>query len=149
MFTGRFDHSLDDKGRASIPARFRELLLRESHDRLYVTNFFYNKEKCLALYPPTQWDKLNEMLATKQRFDPRMQAFETFLIGGAFEVPVDRQGRILIPERLRAWAGLGREVVFSARPDHFELWNKQVLDRVIKMSEEQVSDPEFLAKLGI
>ena len=149
MFTGRFDHSIDEKGRVSIPARFREVLQRENHDRLYITNFPYAGERCLALYPPSQWDQLNAHLQTKPRFDPQVQAFETLIIGGAHEVSVDRQGRILIPTNLRVFAKLDRDVTFSARQDHFQLWDKQILEKVLKATEEKIMDPEFFTKLGL
>jgi transcriptional regulator MraZ len=149
VFSGRFDHSIDEKGRVSIPARFREVLQRENHDRLYITNFPHAGERCLALYPPSQWDALNAKLQTKARFDPLVQAFETLVIGGAHEVPVDRQGRILIPTNLREFAHLDREVTFSARQDHFQLWDKQILGKVLKATEEKMMDPEFFSKLGL
>lgn len=149
MFSGRFDHSIDEKGRVSIPAKFREVLERENHDRLYITNFPHAGERCLALYPPSQWDALNEQLKTKPRFDPTVQSFETFFIGGAHEVPVDRQGRILIPTNLREYAKLDRDVTFSARRDHFQLWDKKVLEKVLRASEEKLLDPEFFTKLGL
>lgn len=149
MFSGRFDHSIDEKGRVSIPARFREVLLRENHDRLYITNFPFDGQRCLALYPPSQWETLNANLRTKPRFDPRVQVFETLIIGGAHEVPVDRQGRILIPPKLREYAALDREVTFSARQDHFQLWDKRILEKVLKATEEKIMDPEFFAKLGL
>jgi MraZ protein len=149
VFSGRFDHSIDEKGRVSIPAKFREVLERENHDRLYITNFPFAGERCLALYPPSQWDALNEQLRTKPRFDPAVQSFETFFIGGAHEVPVDRQGRILIPTNLREYAKLDREVTFSARRDHFQLWDKKVIEKVLKASEEKLLDPEFFTKLGL
>ncbi len=149
MFSGRFDHSIDEKGRVSIPARFREVLLRENHDRLYITNFPFDGQRCLALYPPSQRETLNANLRTKPRFDPRVQVFETLIIGGAHEVPVDRQGRILIPPKLREYAALDREVTFSARQDHFQLWDKRILEKVLKATEEKIMDPEFFAKLGL
>ncbi len=149
VFSGRFDHSIDEKGRVSIPARFREVLQRENHDRLYITNFPFDGERCLALYPPSQWETLNAHLRTKPRFDPRVQQFETLVIGGAHEVPVDRQGRILIPPKLRLYAALDREVTFSARQDHFQLWDKSLLERVLKATEEKIMDPDFFAKLGL
>ena len=104
---------------------------------------------CLALYPPSQWETLNASLRTKPRFDPRVQVFETLIIGGAHEVPVDRQGRILIPPKLREYAALDREVTFSARQDHFQLWDKQILEKVLKATEEKIMDPEFFSKLGL
>lgn len=149
VFTGRFDHSIDEKGRVSIPARFRELLQRENHDRLYITNFPHDGEWCLALYPPSQWDALNASLQAKPRFDPLVQAFQTMIIGGAHEAPVDRQGRILIPTKLRGKAKLDRDVTFSAQQDHFELWDKQILDKVLQTTEEQVMAPDFFSKLGL
>jgi MraZ protein len=148
VFTGRFDHSIDEKGRVSIPARFREILQRENHDRLYITNFPHAGERCLVLYPPNEWDTFTAILRTKPRFDPAVQAFETLFIGGAHEVPVDRQGRILIPTNLREFAHLDREVTFSAMRDHFQLWDKQILARVLKTTEDKMMDPNFFEKLG-
>ena len=57
MFNGRFDHAIDDKGRVSIPARFREALQREGHDRLYITNFMLHRERLLQLIRPTSGRK--------------------------------------------------------------------------------------------
>ena len=148
MFSGRFDHSIDEKGRVSIPARFREILQRENHDRLYITNFPYDGEHCLALYPPSQWDTLNANLRTKPRFDPRVQAFQTFFIGGAHEVPVDKQGRILIPTNLREFAHLDREVTFSAMQDHFQLWDRKILEKVLKAAEEKINGSGIFHEAG-
>jgi len=149
VFSGRFDHAIDEKGRVSIPARFREVLQREGHDRLFITNFFFSRERCLELYPPREWDAFVAKIAERGRFDTAVQKFETFYIAGAQEVPVDRQGRILIPAKLREWAGLGREVTFSARRDHFQLWDKAVLERVLRATEEEVQDPAFFEKLNL
>jgi len=149
VFSGRFDHAIDEKGRVSIPARFREVLQREGHDRLFITNFFYDRERCLELYPPREWDAVVAKIAAHGQFDPTLQKFETFYISGAQEVPVDRQGRILIPTKLREWARLGRDVTFSARRDHFQLWDKQVLERVLRATEEEVQDPAFFEKLNL
>lgn len=149
MFSGRFDHSIDDKGRVSIPARFRDALQHQGHDRLFITNFIQTGERCLALYPPLEWDQLVARIKAKPAFDPNVQAFETFYIGGAHDVQVDRQGRILVPTRLRDFARLGRDVTFSARNDHFQLWDKELLDKVLRATEQQIADPHFFEKLGL
>ena len=149
MFTGRFDHSIDEKGRVSIPARFREVLQRENHDRLYITGFPNDGQRYLALYPPSQWDALNASLKNKPRFDPAVQIFQKVIVGGAHEVPVDRQGRILLPPKLRLFAGLDRDVTFSAVQDHFQLWDKNLLEKVLKADEEKMMEPDFYAKLGL
>jgi transcriptional regulator MraZ len=148
VFSGRFDHAIDDKGRVSIPARFRELLQREGHDRLFITNFYYSGERCLEVYPPAEWEKFVAQISSKNRFDSVVQKFEAFYIGGAYEVPVDRQGRVLVPPKQREWAGLVREVTFSALRDHFQLWDKAVLERVLRATEEELQDPGFYAKLN-
>lgn len=149
VFSGRFDHSIDDKGRVSIPARFRDALQRQGDERLFITNFIHTNERCLALYPPVEWDQLVSRIKAKPAFDPNVQAFETFFFGGAYEVQVDRQGRILIPSKLRDFAQLEREVTFSARHDHFQLWDKVRLDRVLQATEKQIADPRFFEKLGL
>jgi MraZ protein len=149
VFSGRFDHSIDEKGRVSIPARFREVLAREEHDRVFVTNAFYNRERCLDAYPPEAWEQLLAKVATRNRFDPSIQKFETFYIGGAHEVQVDRQGRVLIPTRLREFARLAREVTFSAQRDHFQLWDKSLLEGVLRADEAELQDPAFYERLGL
>ena len=150
MFSGRFDHAIDDKGRVSIPVRFRDVLQREDHDRLFITNHIFERERCVVLYPPREWDELAARIRDKARFDRNLQLFQTFYIGGAHEAQVDRQGRILIPPKLREFAKLDREVTFSAQIDHFQLWDKATLERILKSAEESLmADPDFFGKLNI
>ena len=150
VFSGRFDHALDEKGRISVPARFRDVLQAQGHDRLYITNHVLEGERCLALYPPREWDELVARIREKARFDRNVQLFQTFYIGGAHEVESDRQGRILIPGKLREFARLAREATFSAQIDHFQLWDKGVLERVLKLAEDKlIEDPEFFGKLNL
>ena len=149
MFSGRFDHAIDDKGRVSIPARFREKLEREGSDRLYIANSKFEGKRCLELFPPAEWTNLLEKIRNKSRFDDAVRHFEMYYVGGAFEVPVDKQGRILIPPKLRDYAGLGREVTFSASTDHFQLWDKVAIEEVLAAAEKRFEDPEFFSKLGL
>ena len=85
----------------------------------------------------------------RARFDRQVSAFELFYIGGAHEVLVDKQGRILVPPKLREFAALKGEVTFSALTDHFQLWDKAVLEEVLKATEQRFQDPEFFQKLGL
>ena len=147
MFSGRFDHTIDEKGRVSIPVRFREVLQRENHDRLYITSFKEGGQPCLDAYLPNEWEKVVEKFQNKRMFDPNVGGFEMFYVGGAHEVPVDRQGRILIPPKLREFAHLGHEVTFSAKHNRFQLWDKATLEQLLKSVEEQLNNPEFLEKL--
>lgn len=150
MFSGRFDHAIDEKARVSIPVRFREVLQREGSDTLFVTNHIFTGERCLELYPLGAWNELASRIKEKARFDHNVQLFQTFYIGGAHEVEIDRQGRILIPPKLREFARLERDVTFSAQIDHFQLWDKAVLARILKSAEESlIADPDFFGKLNI
>ncbi len=149
MFSGRFDHAIDDKGRVSIPARFREKLELEGNDRLFITNSRFEGKRCLDLYPPAEWSQLLEKVSGRPRFDDAVRHFEMFYIAGAFEVPVDKQGRILIPPKLREYAALGREITFSASTDRFQLWDKATLEEVLAVAEKQFDDPQFFNKLGL
>jgi MraZ protein len=149
VFNGRFDHSIDEKGRVSIPVRFREDLERDGHDRVYITNSVFENQRCLEAYPPNEWTRLQEQIRQKARFDNQVRSFELFYIGGAHEVLVDKQGRILVPPKLREFAALDRDVTFSAMTDHFQLWDKAVLEQVLKATEQRFADPEFFQKLGL
>ena len=147
VFSGRFDHAIDDKGRVSIPARFRDVLQHEGHDRLYITNFIFEGERCLELYPPAEWEAVLNRFKGKKG-NREAQLFEAFYVGGAHEVQVDKQGRILIPPRLREFAKFDREVTFSARHDRFQLWNKPTLEKILTSAEERLlADPDFLNKI--
>jgi transcriptional regulator MraZ len=150
VFCGEFDYALDEKGRISVPARFREVLAAEGKDRLYITNHILERERCLALYPPREWEELVGRIRQKAHFDRNVQLFQTFYIGGAHEVETDRQGRILIPGKLRDFARLDREATFSAQIDHFQLWDREALLRVRSAAEEcLIEDPEFFRKLNL
>lgn len=149
MFSGRFDHATDEKGRVSIPARFREVLERDGHESLFITNWIHQKERCLVLYPPGEWTKLCGKIGQQGSLAPAAQTFQMFVIGGAHEVQVDRQGRILIPPKLREYARLDRDVTFNALINHFQLWDKAALQRILEAAEQQMMDPEFVGKLNL
>ncbi len=149
MFSGRYDHAIDNKGRVSIPARFREALQKAEHNSLFITNFILNGERCLELYPPDEWGRTVGNIRQKPSFEPKMQLFQTFYIGGAHEVEVDKQGRILIPPKLREFAHLDKDVTFSAMTNRFQLWDRETLNRVLGEAEKSFADPNFLNGLGL
>jgi len=149
VFSGRFDHAIDAKGRVSIPVRFREVLQKADLDRLFITNFILSNEPCLALYPPDEWWRLVAKVRQRPSFDRNVQLFQTFYLGGAHEVEVDNHGRIVIPPKLRQFAHLDKDVTFSAMTDHFQLWDKATLDRVLGEAMKNFADPNFLNSLGL
>ena len=106
MFRGSFEHTLDGKGRLSIPMKFREVLLGKSDERIVITNFVVDGMKCLDVYPLDEWSRLEEEIRKKPKFDRKMLMFQNYYLGGASECVVDKQGRILIPPLLRKYAEL-------------------------------------------
>ncbi|MGH7838429.1 MAG: division/cell wall cluster transcriptional repressor MraZ [Candidatus Binataceae bacterium] len=150
MLSGRYDHALDEKGRISLPVRFREVFQPSDHKMPYITNHLHQHERCLAFYPYNEWMRLLDRVEDKARFDPAVQRFRIFYIGGAHEVELDRQGRLLIPPDLREFARLDREVTFTGQVDHVELWDRGALRRVLRQTEEEViANPEMFSKLGL
>ncbi len=146
MFRGRFEHTIDPKGRISIPAKFRELLSEKYDDRIIITNF----DRCLVAYPYEEWRSVEERISSLSMVKKEVKAFQRFFISGATECPIDKLGRILIPPTLRDYAGLEKVVVFAGMGKMFELWSRERWTEEIKRAEENFEGlRESLASLGI
>ncbi len=147
MFRGRFEHTIDSKGRVSIPAKFRELLTEKYDERLIVTNF----DRCLLAFPFEEWTAFEKERASQlSMVKNEAKAFLRFFISGATECPIDKLGRILIPPTLRDYAHLGKDVVFVGLLNRFEIWSRESWMEEFQRSKEsfeQMSDT--LAGLGI
>jgi MraZ protein len=146
MFRGRFEHTIDSKGRVSIPAKYRELLLEEHDERLIITNF----DRCLVAYPYDEWRKVEEKIGSLSMVKKEAKAFQRFFVSGATECPIDKLGRILIPPTLRSYAQLEKDVVFAGMLKKFEIWSKERFLQEIKSAEENFEAMgEALAALGL
>ena len=150
MFRGSFEHSIDLKGRLSIPASFRDELTGEHKNRLMVTNFAIEGKKCLDVYPVDEWSRMLEEVRKKPKFDQRMLMFQNYYLGAARECELDAHGRILIPPGLRKYANLRREVVLVSALEKFRVWDQEMWNQVFADAEEKLlHDPDFLSELGI
>ncbi len=150
MFRGSFEHTIDSKGRLSVPSRFRDVLLSKGDDRIIITNFLVDSTRCLDIYPIDEWLRFEEEIRKKPRFERRMVQFQNYYLGGASECVVDRQGRILIPPLLRHYAGLKRDVILVSALDKFRVWDKEAWKKVFTEAEEKLmQDPDFLGDLGL
>ena len=116
MFTGEYRHTVDAKGRVAVPARFRAQLAAGA----FVTRWI---DACLAIFPRDAWDSLATKVAGLPVTDANARTFSRFVFSGAFEVEIDRQGRVLVPANLREWAELQGEAVVVGSRDHIELWS--------------------------
>ncbi len=150
MFRGRYEHTVDTKGRLSIPAKYRELLLGKGDNRLIITNFVVSSKRCLDVFPLDEWTALEEAVRRKPKFDPNMVRFQTYYLGAAVECEVDTHGRILIPPTLRKYADLKRDVMLVSAGEKFRIWDKDAWDKVFTEAEEQLmEDPGSFSDLGL
>jgi MraZ protein len=151
MFRGTFEHAIDDKGRVNVPARFRDVLRASEDDRLFITNFFVHNVRCLDVYPYAAWLQLEARLREKPQFDPSVISFfQNYYLPGAQECLIDRQGRVLIPPRLREYANLKKDVVFTGALDKFRLWDREAWQPVFSTGEQSLmNNPNILSAIGI
>ena len=116
MFLGEYEHNIDAKGRLAIPAKFRAQM-----DKGAVIS--KGMGTCLSVYTMQRWDEKSSELASGRTSD-ELRDFERRIYPSASEVELDGQGRIVIPAKLRAYAGLGNEVTVAGVRDHFEIWDR-------------------------
>ncbi|PMP97862.1 MAG: division/cell wall cluster transcriptional repressor MraZ [Thermodesulfobacterium geofontis] len=133
MFRGKFKHLLDEKGRFSLPAKFREILrVKYGSENLVVTNY----PDCLVAYPLEEWQKIESKLLSLPWDIPEVRQYVRYFLGAAEEYQPDKQGRILLSQSLREEIKLEREVVLLGMLTHFEIWNPKDLDSKFKETKE-------------
>ncbi len=147
IFQGEFNNSIDLKGRASIPAKFREILA-DSHgdEHLVVTK---NSEGGLSAYPPSRWRKIvaqiQEMPASQEK-----NAIIRLIVAPAVDCAFDKQGRVLIPPSLRSHAGLEKEIVVVGMFEKIDVYSQLKYAEVTRRSEELLQgNPGFIASVGL
>ena len=117
MFLGEYQHSLDAKGRIILPSKFRGLLA----DGCVLTR---GLDKCLAVYPPPEWESVSARLRESSQSNRQVRDFLRIWYASAVEEEPDKQGRITVPEHLREYAGLEREVTVTGRGEFAEIWSR-------------------------
>ena len=135
MFRGQFTHALDQKSRVSVPARFRDLLLKDGNTQLILTPSPF--DPCLHLYSLSTWEDLERKIAALPSHDPRIVRFRRLYVSPAIECELDRTGRILIPQDFKDKARLTKDVLFAGMVHIIELWAKDAWDVVTHMSAEE------------
>jgi len=146
MFRGRFQHAIDEKGRLSVPSRFREIISKEHGSRLIITNL----PKCLVAYTPDQWDILESKATNLSTVKSNVQGFLRYFYSGATECDLDKQGRILIPPSLRDAVSLEKQVVIAGMVSRIEIWGQQMWDEEIRRAIENFDElAEELAEFGL
>lgn len=128
MFRGVAQLSLDSKGRLAIPAKYRDALVAHCSGRLVITA---DPSKCLLLYPQPAWEPIEQKLNSLSSFNPRTRSLQRLLVGNASDVEMDGAGRILVPGKLREFAGLDKDVVLVGQGAKFELWDEEKWNKEI------------------
>lgn len=143
MFIGEYRHALDGKGRLQVPVKFRSALKAGA----VVTRGLDN---CLFLYTKSAWSELANRLAKLPIARANTRAFARLMLAGAMPAEVDNQGRILIPDYLREYAGMKRSCVVAGLYNRLELWDEAQWKRYKKQTEGKSGDiAEALGELGV
>ena len=108
MFRGSFEHTVDSKGRVSVPSRFREIIAERYEGKLVLTMDF---DKCITVYPLEEWERFEEKVRQLPQMQKEVKDFMRTVFSTATECELDKQGRILIPPALRAGAGISKSVM--------------------------------------
>ena len=134
MLLGEFEHTIDDKNRLTLPAKFREAL----SGGLVITR---GMDGCLYCYPKAGWERLVESrLAGLDPFSREGRYMHRYFFGGASEAEADRQGRVMLPGPLARNVELGREVVVVGVGDHLEIWDRAAWRDHVKLLEGSAED---------
>lgn len=143
MFLGEYQHSLDNKGRVAIPARFRDKLSTGA----IITRGLDN---CLFVFSPKDWEVLAQKITALPLSQANSRAFSRLMLSGAMDVELDSQGRILVPDYLRKYAGLSRQAVIAGVYNRMEIWDTAAWEKYKQKTESAADEvAEQLGELGI
>ena len=141
MFMGEYNHTIDVKGRLIIPSKFREAL----GDVFVVTK---GLDGCLFVFDNAEWSVFEEKLRSLPITNKDARKFVRFFLAGAAEVEVDKQGRILVPNVLREFAELSKDVVLIGVASRIEIWSKERFEEV-ETYDDMDDIAEHMAELGL
>jgi len=143
MFIGEYNYIIDPKGRISIPRQLRKYL----SGRVVLTRGLDN---CLFLFPEKDWKQIADKIKALPLSQANSRAFSRFMLSGAMNVRLDKQGRILIPDYLRHYAFLKKKIVLAGVYNRLEIWDKKKWEEYKKHTERESGDiAEKLGNLGI
>ena len=143
MLIGEYTHTIDDKNRLSLPAKFR----RELGKKIVLT---YGLDKCLFVFTQKVWEKISGKLSESSMLQADTRSFNRFLFGGATEADIDTLGRVLVPDFLREYADLKTKIVLIGVQDRVEIWNEKAWSEYKKGVEKRADSlAEKLGQVGM
>ena len=148
MARGRFSHTMDAKGRVSIPAVIRVELQEQDQRPPILTNLV--DCPAVGLYAHDRWLEVEQSLTSMSQVQPEIQSIQRLLVSGAVECPIDGQGRILIPPHLREHAGLEREVTIAGVGRRIEIWDSARFEEELRSIRDRGKEvSSIVAGLGV
>jgi len=147
MFRGCSFHTIDQKGRIIVPARFRDII-KANGDGVMVSTM----DRCLVAYTFEDWREIENKILSLAEKSESLRRFRRIFIGGAFQCTCDKQERILIPPTLRAYADFEREIALVGVLDHFEIWSRERWEKEQHHMEADMKKEDVrneIAKLGL
>lgn len=143
MFIGEYHHNLDEKGRLAVPTKFRSDLAKGA----VVTRGLDN---CLFLYTKDEWQKLADRLAALPISQANTRAFARLMLAGAMDVDIDKQGRVVLPDYLRQYAGIAKKAVITGLYNRLEIWDEAAWEKYKEGTEKNSGDiAEAMGNLGV
>ena len=142
MFLGQYQHSIDDKGRLMVPARFRELL----EGGAYLTQGF---DKCLMVMTEAHFQQVAERITSMSLTDPTARLLRRLIFSTAYQVEVDKVGRILVPGNLREFAGLEANAIVAGQGEYFEVWTPAEWDKQAALLNDSEANNQRFATLDL
>lgn len=143
MLRGRYEHAVDEKGRTSVPARFREAMSANGDSHLVLTT---GLDPCLVAYPMREWLAFEERLSKLPQFDASVAMLRRIYVSSAVECEVDKHGRILVPASLRKHAALSRDALWAGMGRHAEIWSSERFESLRDGALEDPAQREAIAK---
>lgn len=134
---GEYEIAIDAKGRFLLPSGFRKQLPEGAAARFVINRGF---ENCLTLYPMDSWNALAEKINKLNDFNPKVREFKRLFLNGATVVEVDSADRILLPKPLQEYAGVKKDIIFSAQGNKVEIWDKDTYYNYIRERASNFSD---------
>jgi len=144
MFRGSFEHTVDSKGRVSVPSKFREIISDRYEGRLVLAMDY---DRCLTVYPLEEWEKLEEKIRNLPTMKKEVRDFMRFLLASATECELDKQGRVLITPAHRQHAGITKNVTLVGIIDKIEIWDSKAWEARNTQNGDKIG--EALAALGL
>jgi MraZ protein len=142
MFLGHFQHSLDEKGRLTVPARFRELL----QGGAYITQGF---DRCLMVMPGPYFHQVYAHLSALNLADQTARMMRRMILANAYPLEADKVGRVLVPQHLREFAGLDGEAVVAGQGDYFEVWTPTAWNDQVKQLQDTDANNQRFSTLNL